>query len=227
MLLCAPGQGSNASGPGSGVRSQDAVIRYNVSQNDRARTFMFSGYSDGALIYNNTLYVGAGINADPVNFWAWNGTYPTSASFYNNIFYLASAGPWNYTDQGHDIQSSLVFDGNTIYGQHTAGEPVDPHKLTSDPRLVAPGTGTTRTAVGGPYQTPDLSGYALSPGSPSIGTGVVVETRSGLTIDGRHSNGGRDYLGTRVTAGLPPDRGAFAVVHGRHHRPGASARSRD
>ena len=37
MLVCSPGQGSNASGPGSGVTSQDGVVRYNISQNDKAR----------------------------------------------------------------------------------------------------------------------------------------------------------------------------------------------
>lgn len=211
MLLCSPGQGSNDSGPGSGVRSQDAVIRYNVSQNDRARTFMFSGYSDGALIYNNTIYVGPGINPAPINFWAWSGTYPTSASFYNNIWYLDSAAPWNFTDAGHDIRPNLTFDGNLIYGRHTANEPTDPHKLTTDPLLTAPGTGTTRTPVGGPYQAPDLSGYALRPGSPAIGSGVVVETSSGTTVDGKHENGGRDYAGNPVTPGTPPARGAFTT----------------
>ncbi|GMA23999.1 hypothetical protein GCM10025864_17580 [Luteimicrobium album] len=212
MLLCAPGQGSNDTGPGSGVTSQDAVIRYNVSQNDRARSFMFSGYSDGALIYNNTIYVGDGIEASPVNFWAWNGTYPTSAAFYDNVFYLDGAARWNYVDQGHDISDALTFDGNTIYGQHTDGEPDDPHKLTSDPGLVAAGTGTTTTVAGGAYQAPDLGGYALKAGSSSIGSGVVVETAAGTTVDGKHANGGRDYAGTAVAAGTKPDRGAFAHV---------------
>lgn len=207
MLVCSPGQGSNESGPGSGVTSQDGVVRYNVSQNDRARTFMFSGYSDGTLIYNNTVYQGPGINARPVDFWAWNLTYPTSASFYNNVFHLDSAGPWNYADRGYTMRD-VVFVNNTVFGVHTAGEPADPGKSTADPRLVAPGTGTTRTAVGGAYAAPDLDGYRLAPGSPAIGTGAVVETTSGRTIGGTAANGGRDHWGNPVHPGVAPNRGA-------------------
>ncbi|WP_371404365.1 right-handed parallel beta-helix repeat-containing protein [Kribbella sp. NBC_00662] len=214
VLVCAPGQGSNASGPGSGVTSDNGVVRYNISQNDRNRTFMFSGYSSGTLIYNNTVYQGPGIAAQPVNFWAWNKTYPTSAAFYNNIFALDSAGTWNYSDQGLTMQG-LTFDGNTVYGTHTAGEPNDPHKLTTDPRLTAPGTGTTATPVGGPYQPPMLDGYKLAGGSPARASGVVVETTSGLTIDGRTPNGGHDYWGMAVVPGAIPNRGADNTAAGR------------
>jgi hypothetical protein len=214
LLVCAPGQGSNASGPGSGVTSDNGVARYNLSQNDRNRTFMFSGYSSGTLIYNNTIYQTPGTNAQPINFWAWNKTYPTSVAFYNNIFDLDSAGSWNYTDQGFSMQG-LTFDSNTVYGTHTAGEPADPHKLTTDPLLTAPGTGTTMTPIGGPYQTPVVDGYKLGPGSPARASGKVIETSSGLTIDGKTPNGGRDYWGTAVVAGTVPNRGADNARAGR------------
>lgn len=209
MLVCSPGQGSLPSGPGSGVRAQNGVVRYNISQNDKDHTFMFSGYSDGTLIYNNTLYQAPGINARPVDFWAWSQTYPTSVSFYNNIFDLQSAGIWNFDDQGLSIQNA-VFDSNTIFGLHTAGEPTDAHKSTSDPKLAAPGTGTTKTAVGGDYSAPALDGYTLTPGSPDLLSGKVIETLSGRTFDGKTANGGRDYWGNPVQPGLPPSRGAFS-----------------
>ena len=214
LLICSPGQGSDPSAPGSGVRTQDAVIRYNISQNDRNRIFMFSGYSDGSLIYNNTLYQGPGIGASPVNFWAWNKTYPTSASFYDNLFYLESAARWNYADQGLDIEDALEFDGNAIFGVHSEGEPDDPHKLTADPLLVAPGTGTTNTAVGGSYVAPSLDGYRLREGSPAIASGVVVETDTGRTLDGKAENGGRDYWGAEVRPGVAPNRGADGAQPG-------------
>ncbi|HET6293895.1 MAG TPA: right-handed parallel beta-helix repeat-containing protein [Kribbella sp.] len=224
MLVCSPGQGSKASGPGSGVTSQDGVVRYNISQNDKARTFMFSGYSDGTLIYNNTLYQGPGINAQPINFWAWSKTYPTSVSFYNNIFYLQSAGTWNYQDQGLWMQN-MKFDSNTIFGVHTTGETtLDANLVTTDPKLVAPGTGTTNTPAGGDYVAPSLDGYKLAPGSPAITSGKVIETGTGLTIDGKTPNGGRDYWGTPVPPGAVPNRGADnrspgkSAIHRRPHR---------
>ncbi|MDR1212681.1 MAG: right-handed parallel beta-helix repeat-containing protein [Propionibacteriaceae bacterium] len=207
MLICSPGQGSDPAAAGHGVRTQDAIIRYNVSQNDRARVFMFSGYSDGSLIYNNTIYQGPGVNASPVNFWAWNKTYPTSAEFYNNIFYLESAGAWNYTDQGLTMQG-LVFDHNTIYGQHTAGEPADPHKSTADPKLVDPGSGATNTTVGGPYVAPDLDGYRLADDSPAIASGRVVETSAGLPGGRTGGNAGQDLWGAPAPADAVPNRGA-------------------
>lgn len=207
MLICSPGQGSKETGPGHGVKTQDAVIRYNVSQNDRARTFMFSGYSDGSLIYNNTIYQGPGINARPIDFWAWNGTYPTSAAFYNNVFHLESAGNWNYTDRDWIVEG-FVFDSNTIFGQHTAGEPDDAHKATSDPLLIEPGSGVTNTPVGGSHVPPTLDGYKLHPGSPAIGTGKVIETETGRTFDGKAENAGADLWGAAVVAGVAPNRGA-------------------
>jgi hypothetical protein len=186
---------------------------------------MFSGYSDGTLIYNNTLYQAPGVNAQPINFWAWNKTYPTSVSFYNNVFHLQSAGTWNYQDQGLWMQG-MKFDSNTIFGTHTAGETtLDAHKSTSDPKLVAPGTGTTNTPAGGDYVQPSLDGYKLAPGSPAVSSGKVIETTTGRTIDGKTPNGGRDYWGTPVIAGAVPNRGADNYRRGkgghrppRHHR---------
>ncbi|MGF7144450.1 hypothetical protein HNQ56_002881 [Anaerotaenia torta] len=208
ILVCSPGQGNDVNAPGYGVKCQNGIIRYNISQNDRNRIFMFSGYSDGTVIYNNTLYQGRGINASPINFWAWNTTYPTSVSFYNNIFYLASAGSWNYSSSGVSMQG-MVFDYNTIYGIHSSGEPQDAHKLTDNPLLADPGTGTTNTAVGGAYAAPGLDGYKLMEGSPAIGSGKIIETASGRTFNGLTANGGQDYYGNAVPAGQAPNRGAY------------------
>jgi hypothetical protein len=209
MLVCAPAQGSDSSAPGNGVRSQGGVVRYNISQNDKAHTFMFSGYSDGTLIYNNTLYQAPGVNARPIDFWAWASTYPTSVGFYNNVFDLQSAGIWNFDDNGYWIHGA-VFDSNTIFGVHTAGEPADDHKSTNDPKLAAPGSGTTTTTVGGAYSPPSVDGYKLAPDSPDLLDGKIIETSSGRTFDETTTNGGRDYFGNRVVAGTPPSRGAFS-----------------
>ncbi|MEU8224498.1 hypothetical protein [Kribbella sp. NPDC048915] len=81
--------------------------------------------------------------------------------------------------------------------------------------MVAPGTGTTTTPIGGPYQQPMLDGYKLGPASPARASGVVVETSSGLTVDGRTPNGGRDYWGAAVTPGTSPNRGADNTHAGR------------
>lgn len=209
MLFCSPGQGSDPSSPANGIKATNAVVRYNVSQDDSDHIFQFSGYSTGSLIYNNTAYQAPGINARPVDFWAWNKTYPTSASFYNNIFDLQSAGIWNYTDQGLTMQG-LVFDSNTIFGVHSAGEPADEHKQTTDPLLAAPGTGSVSgTGAAGTDGAPSLDGYRPAPASPAIGSGKVIETPTGRTFDDKTTNGGRDYAGDLVLQGFAPDRGAF------------------
>ena len=75
----------------------------------------------------------------------------TNTKIYNNIFYVTSTGS-SYVDAG-----SLLWNSNTFYGQHPAGEPADPAKSTADPLMVGPGTATSISNAGG---------YRLRAGSP-------------------------------------------------------------
>lgn len=185
MLLCTNVRGANT----------NPIVRYNVSQNDKYRIIMLNGNVQNAQIYNNTLYLPAGSTTKPIVVDNWGGYFPENIYVRNNIFYLTAAGPWTDWDS---IGGSRVFDHNIIYGVHTAGEPAGTNTITSDPLLVAPGTGTTGGMVGGILTFGNVDGYKLQSGSPAIAAGAVIA-----------GNGGRDYWGNTVPASGAPDIGAY------------------
>ena len=167
---------------GAGSKTDGNVVRYNVSQNDGGQLFdMVCGKITNTHIYNNTFYLSKPVEI--IN--NTNGSTGDNAVFSNNVFHVA-------TDKASYINAgSLEFDSNVFFGSHPAGEPADPHKLTSDPKLTAPGTATSRT---------DADGYRLQNGSPAQGNGRVM-------VD----PGGRDYFGGEVAEGCAPDRGAHQL----------------
>jgi len=184
MLLCEE--------PGNACYyNDDAIVRYNISQNDGyARVFHLSGKVTDAQIYNNTVYIGAG-TGDPnvFEFFEWTGTTPENTQLYNNIFYNLGSGDYDLSDS-----PDTVWDYNVFYGNHPAGEPDDPHKLTSDPLLVNAGSG----GIG----LDSVDGYQLQSGSPCRDSGMTVP-----------NNGGFDYWGNTVPSG-GTDRGAHEYPTG-------------
>jgi hypothetical protein len=164
---------------------QDAnvIVRYNISRNDKGRIFCMNYDNTSTYVYNNTVYVPT--NLSPILIDDRRKSKKKAYYFYNNIFYNLSASATYQWKPG----AIRVFDSNVFYGQHPADEPSDPHKLTSDPLLVAPGAGDTGLDT--------LGGYKLQAGSPCIGSGMVVP-----------NNGGRDFWGNTVPSGVAPDRGA-------------------
>ncbi|WNR46004.1 carbohydrate binding domain-containing protein [Paenibacillus roseipurpureus] len=162
--------------------NKNSIARYNISQNDQNHLINFSGSPDNLQIYNNTMYLNSTSTAKPMDGSAGGGGV---ATFKNNIFYLESAGIWS----GLGSFGTLTFDYNTIYGVHTTGEPSDAHKLTTDPKLMGPGNGVSRT---------NLEGYKLMNSSPALGSGVLIS-----------NNGGKDYWGNPVSSTSAPNRGAY------------------
>lgn len=163
------------------LRTSGNVIRYNISENDgpvRDRLFHFIGIDQigDTEIYNNVFYVPAGNSVD-----FSRNQLTANIKVRNNIFYWLGGG--NYPPGG-------TWDANVFYGTHPASEPSDPHKLTSDPELVGPGTG----GIG----LDSVGGYRLHAGSPALNSGAVIA-----------DNGGKDYWGNPVSAAQPPSRGAF------------------
>jgi hypothetical protein len=184
ILLCEEGDGNPRH------FNDGAIVRYNISQNDGARIFQIGGKVTNAHIYNNTIYVGAGKGhplmvlhnpAGPL----WRRTWPARIQYQNNIFYDLGEGGF---DLGGSAEST-VFDHSVFFGTHARGEPADPHKLITDPRLVDPGSG------GAGRDTVD--GYKLQPDSPCVDSGMPMPR-----------SGGRDYWGTPVPSGRGTDRGA-------------------
>jgi hypothetical protein len=159
----------------------NVIVRYNISQNDKGIIFCMNYDCQSTYVYNNTVYVGTNVSPTIID-ERRKGT--KSYWFYNNIFYNLSP-----TASYQWFNGVRTFDYNVFYGLHPSGEPSDPHKLTSNPRLVAPGSGGTG------WNTVD--GYKLQTGSPCIDSGKVVA-----------NNGGHDYWGDTVPFNGVPDRGA-------------------
>ncbi len=180
-----------ASAPSGGSKDTNDVVRYNISRNDQGSIFAFAGDSTAmstAYIYNNTIYTPANLSPTYVDDRA-NGH---TNYFYNNIFYnLSSTVVYNLTSGNGNY-----FDHNVFYGQHPAGEPTDAHKLTSDPMLVAPGTGTNGLNT--------VAGYELQSGSPCIDSGTNITT----SFTGNPNAGGLDFWGNTVPFNGVTDRGA-------------------
>jgi hypothetical protein len=193
MLVCGPTAGGTV----------DGTIRYNISQNDRTRVFHVSGPIQNIQIYNNTIYVGAGLDTTIVLEGRWGG-YPQSVYFWNNIFYNLGSGDYVWGSKHPDV----FFDYNVFYGNHPPGEPDDPHKITDDPLLVNPGSGGNGLA--------SVGGYKLQLGSPAIGAGRIVA-----------DNGGRDFWGNDVPSDAAPDIGAHQFSSEGTPTPGPSPTPQD
>jgi hypothetical protein len=175
MLVC---------NPHTWTANDGAIIRYNISQNDKARVFQLAGPITNTKIYNNTIYLPSGSMTQPILAGDWGG-YPQTVSMYNNIWHMENAGAWS----GLSTIANFDFRYNTIYGAHTSGEPSDPNKMTGNPMLADPGQGINRTSV---------DGYKLLQNSPALGSGMLIS-----------GNGGSDYWGNPVSATLAPNRGAY------------------
>jgi hypothetical protein len=128
----------------------NVIVRYNISQNDKGIIFCMNYDCLSTYVYNNTVYVGTNVSPRIID-ERRNGA--KTYWFYNNIFYnLSPTATYQW------FNGVRTFDYNVFYGLHPGGEPSDPHKLTSDPELVAPGTGGTGWNV--------VDGYKLQAGSP-------------------------------------------------------------
>jgi hypothetical protein len=171
----------------------DNHFRYNISQRDETRLLRFIGKVDNNYVYNNTIYVGATdpliVETGPCGSPAQS---PSNSYIYNNIIYNTES-PGAAYDVSHGI--NYVFDYNAFYGYHPASEPADPNKLTSDPKLVNPGSASLGRA--------SCEGYKLRAGSPCIDSGMTIP-----------SSGGQDFWGNPVPAGGGPDRGAHEFSGG-------------
>ncbi len=171
-------------GEGTGY-DRGGIVRYNVSENDGTALIQAVGRLDDYRVYNNTFYVGPGMNTRFLMAPDGNNLPQGTLSFRNNIVYNLGENLTYYCGN-----ATCTFEGNTYYGNHDPSEPADASKLTSDPGLLAPGSG----GIG--RQT--LDGYKLVEGSPSLGSGAPVA-----------GNGGRDFWGNAVSAPGSPNRGAY------------------
>ena len=168
------------------------VVRYNISQNDQGNIFSLSGSGGGDTFYNNTIYINPPVVNAVSHYVVDDRSSGHTEYFFNNIFYNLNGSPFHLTSG-----NTHVFAYNVFYGQHPASEPSDVHKLTSDPMLVAPGTGRTNDFS-------SLVGFKLQAGSPCIDSGVTVTT----ALTGNPNAGGLDIFSNTVPFNGATDRGA-------------------
>lgn len=199
MLIC-----SIPNAPDYESYNRNSVIRYNISQNDKTRVFQIhSKGTQGTQIYNNTIYVGAGLSPKIYDFDTFRA--PGAVYSYNNIFYNMGGGTYSYGAQNYH-----VFENNLYYGNHPSSEPSDPYKITADPELVNPGSGGIgRSTVGG---------YQLRADSPAINAGKFIADNGGYDYfgnplyNGRPDIGAHEYSAEQFPKELPPYEG-FKVWH--------------
>jgi hypothetical protein len=195
LLICNSGE----TDPKENVGNIGTIVRYNISQNDHHRGINIAGPVKDSAIYNNTIYVGQDEKVNLVLYSDWGG-WSDGTSFYNNIFYAEGPAQFSYgvsrnpdgahvTAPGFGSSKNNTFDSNVYYGIPSLN---DPHALTADPMLVAPGN----VQPGG--KTP--SGYGLRPNSPAANSGKTVP-----------QNGGRDFFGEKVPSCGGVDRGAVEL----------------
>ncbi|ULR48298.1 carbohydrate binding domain-containing protein [Streptomyces deccanensis] len=175
LLFCGCGGGSRL--------SSNAVVRYNVSEDDRLRVVNMLGSQDSQF-YNNTIYIPSGSTANVFEVdGAWN-----DLTLANNLIYNLGSGGYVYTSG--QPASNFSWRNNLFYGNHPSSEPTGNGNITGDPLLTSPGSGGTGIN--------SVAGYQISSSSsPAIGAGVVMP-----------DNGGKDYWGSTVPSVCAPDIGA-------------------
>src|SRR5205823_7518603 len=194
LLIC--NEGGHTSEESAG--NTGTIVRYNISQNDRTRGINIAGPVKDSLIYNNTIYVGPEHSVDLLLFSDWHG-WSASSHFYNNIFYVAGTARFSHgvsrasdgayvSARGFGMSKDNLFDANDYYGVEVPAN--DPHALTVDPRLIAPGQGTDGIL--------SLTGYRLQAASPARKNGKPIE-----------KSGEQDLWGHTVPSCGATDRGAL------------------
>lgn len=160
--------------------NQGTVVRYNISQNDSYRGIEnCDGNVTGAQVYNNTIYIGAGVSQVVVN---ENTSKVRDVKMYNNIIYKGGSGTASF----HlTTNTTYTFANNTISPWITQS-PANPGGTTANPLMCNAGNASSLGTA---------NGYRLQPASPAIHTGTPVA-----------NNGGRDYFGSTIAN--PPNIGA-------------------
>ncbi len=177
-----------AVGDGPAPFNDGTIFRYNICQNNKREGIRLSGYPTNARFYNNVFYIDSSESSvNIIHHKKWGG-WPSKISYYNNIFYNMSSNSYYSFGQSSEIS----FSHNTFFGIHGAGEPDDPYKMTSDPRLVNPGSGSLGIE--------NVEGYMLIQGSPCIDNGLLLD-----------DHGDADYWGNAIPYNDRPDRGVHEV----------------
>jgi hypothetical protein len=184
----AGGMANVVNDPTHGTKNGNTVVRYNLSENDKARVFGIGGTVSNTFIYNNTVFIGKGRSphiVDAGRFVEHKPGTPDGIGFANNVIYSEGGGDY-VLDASH-----VALDSNCLFGKRSVRELRDQHKEIGDP-------GFDRAAL--PVKNwNEMAHYRISPTSGCANPGFRVP-----------NNGGRDILGLSLVSGTAPDRGAVA-----------------
>ncbi|MCM3747823.1 LamG domain-containing protein [Paenibacillus pasadenensis] len=176
---------------GNSGKSQNYIIRYNISINDGERLFKdWTGESVNGQIYNNTMYVGPGINA---TVYAEDNNSKHDILFANNVVVKEGSGTvnWSYNDP------FFINDNNVLYNVPVPAGATD--IVTANPLLHQPGSLTA-------------SGYKLNEGSPALGAGRLIAGNGGRDYFGNPvSASASPNIGAYEGAGVPAASATEAV----------------
>jgi hypothetical protein len=202
---------------GSGPVSNN-IIRYNISQNDAKKN---PGASGGIMtwaaqknghIYNNTVFISAGLDGKPAAFLG-NGSGLTVS---NNIFVASHDGDIMVTGAGGTFRNNCYFrakgDFSITYAKKrytslsawqeaTGQEKLDGAAVgfATDPQLKMPGGGKD---INDASKLGTLSAYDLLPASPLLGKGLDLPALF------RIAPSPSDFKGTPLAASAKVDLGA-------------------
>lgn len=158
------------------------TVRYNISQNDKDKTFEFArGGAAGTAIYNNTIYSDSklmgrsGVIDMP---GASSGTGVKDIFFFNNIFYYANGEKmFVEASDAPKYKDKIHFYNNAYIGVEVPES--DSKAITEGVALNAKGTGPTDNktmiANAGKYLTGQLDGYKLPENSLLATKGVTKD----------------------------------------------------
>ncbi|MCK5370519.1 MAG: hypothetical protein KAQ62_18280, partial [Cyclobacteriaceae bacterium] len=139
MLICTPKPNEN------NIGCVGTIIRYNLSVNDQTRTFDIGGGVKNTYIYNNTIYVGKGLDVKLVNYGSWGeDNWSDGMYFYNNIFYADEGATFRIVERtkgkddgrrdavpGVGKSTNNHFKSNSYYGK-VLYAPEDPEGIYED-----------------------------------------------------------------------------------------------
>jgi len=184
--------------PRKHAENSGTIVRYNLSENDKARIVSFGGAVQNSMVYNNTIFVGKGIAQhllEAGRFVSHVPGNPEGISFFNNVIY-------NQGSLDYDINATRVaFDANCFFGKHPSGGAKDAHIAIAD---FAFDKAAMPIADSIPDSIKDRKGiaiYRIPPSSTCAAPGLAIA-----------NNGGRDILGAVLSGESLTARGAVAPL---------------
>jgi hypothetical protein len=125
--------------------SVNAVVRFNIFQNNRASAIAFIGKipAKKTSIYNNTIYQSRKTAANVVR--TFDGRHGSGVTFFNNLVL-------SYDSSRYVWPTKVASSANTYVGVHRTGEPHGAGTSFRSPGLVKAGSGRTGMHTLGGYK---------------------------------------------------------------------------